>query len=192
MACCLPPDSLTAAKARQRFPYKRNIEQMAATPADWPAPTADISEIEIEVRFVPAGAAGFVLRRIGSGVATLKLKIIDYPGEWLLDLPLLTQSYADWSRSTLHLCRQGIRATTAREFISLLSRHRHDNKASDDDARRAHELYRLHLRTARQEHGLTFCSQDASLARVHQGRIPTCGSRHSIFRMGFGARPKIA
>jgi predicted YcjX-like family ATPase len=140
----------------KRFPYKRNIEQMAATPADWPAPTADISEIEIEVRFVPAGAAGFVLRRIGSGVATLKLKIIDYPGEWLLDLPLLTQSYADWSRSTLHLCRQGIRATTAREFISLLSRHRHDNKASDDDARRAHELYRLHLRTARQEHGLTF------------------------------------
>ena len=79
----------------KHFPYQLNIERMAATPADWPSPTADISEIEIDVRFVPAGALGFVLDQIGQGVATLKLKIIDYPGEWLLDLPLLTQSYAE-------------------------------------------------------------------------------------------------
>jgi len=68
-----------------RFPYERNIERMAASPADWPARTIDISEIEIDIRFVPAGALGFLLGRIGSGVATLKLRIIDYPGEWPLD-----------------------------------------------------------------------------------------------------------
>jgi predicted YcjX-like family ATPase len=140
----------------KRFPYEQNIEHMAANPADWPAPTADISEIEIDIRFVPAGALGFVLGRIGSGGATLKLRIIDYPGEWLLDLPLLTQSYIDWSRATLKLCRQGIRAETARDFLSLLSDRRYDGTASEEDARQAHDVYRQYLRDARSQHGLTF------------------------------------
>jgi predicted YcjX-like family ATPase len=148
---------------------------MAATPADWPAPTADISGIEVDVRFVPAGAVGFVLSRIGNGVATLKLKIIDYPGEWLLDLPLLTQSYIDWSRSTLMLCRHGQRAVTAGDFLSFLSDHPHDGIASEDDAMRAHELYRQHLRTARQQHGLSFLQPGRFLS-------PSSASDHSYMR----------
>ncbi len=139
-----------------RFPYERNIEHMAASPADWPVRTTNISEIEIDIRFVPAGALGFLLGRIGSGVATVKLRIIDYPGEWLLDLPLLTQGYADWSRATLQLCRRGMRAGTARDFIAFLSDHHHDAAASEDDAKRAHDLYREHLRAARDQHGLSF------------------------------------
>jgi predicted YcjX-like family ATPase len=138
------------------FPYERNIEHMAANPADWPARTVDISEIEIDIRFVPGGTLGYLMSRMGSGVATLKLKIIDYPGEWLLDLPLLTQSYTDWSSATLQLCRRGIRIDTAREFLAFVSDHRHDALASDDDAKRAHELYRQHLRAARDKHGLSF------------------------------------
>jgi predicted YcjX-like family ATPase len=139
-----------------RFPYERNIEHMAASPADWPARTTDICEVEIDIRFVPAGVLGFLLGRIGSGAATLKLKIVDYPGEWLLDLPLLTQSYADWSRATLQLCRRGMRAGIAREFIAFLSDHRYDAPASEDDAKCAHELYRQYLRAARDQHGLSF------------------------------------
>jgi uncharacterized protein len=139
-----------------RFPYRRNIERMAASPANWPARTTDISEIEVDIRFVPAGPLGTLLRWIGSGPATLKLKIIDYPGEWLLDLPLLDQSYADWSRAALQLCRRGIRAGTARDFTAFLSDHPYDAAASDDDARRAHDLYRQHLRAARDQHGLNF------------------------------------
>lgn len=139
-----------------RFPYERNIECMAASPADWPARTTDLSEIGIDIRFVPGGALGFLLGRIGSGAATLKLRIVDYPGEWLLDLPLLTQSYADWSRATLQLCRQGMRGETARAFMAFLSEHRHDDAASEADARRAHDLYRQHLLAARDRHGLSF------------------------------------
>ena len=139
-----------------RFPYERNIERMAASPADWPARTTDISDIEIDIRFVPTGALGFLLGQVGSGMATLKLRIIDYPGEWLLDLPLLPQSYADWSRATLALCRSGMRAETARDFLSFLSDHRYDTTASEDDAKRAHELYCEHLKAARDRHGFSF------------------------------------
>lgn len=139
-----------------RFPYERNVERMAASPADWPARTTDISDIEIDIRFIPSGALGFVLGRIGSGMATLKLRIIDYPGEWLLDLPLLAQSYAEWSRATLALCRSGLRAETARDFLGFLSDRRHDVPASEDDAKRAHDLYREHLKVARDQHGFSF------------------------------------
>ncbi|WP_162827077.1 YcjX family protein [Pseudolabrys taiwanensis] len=142
--------------ALPRFPYESNIERMATSPADWPARTTDISDIEIDIRFVPSGALGFVLGRIGSGMATLRLRIIDYPGEWLLDLPLLSQSYADWSRATLKLCRNGLRAEVARDYLAFLSDHPHTTPASDDDARRAHELYRDYLRAARDEHGFSF------------------------------------
>ena len=33
----------------------------------------------------------------------LRLEFLDYPGEWLLDLPLLGQSFADWSEVALRL-----------------------------------------------------------------------------------------
>src|SRR5262245_925310 len=155
-----------------RFPYKRNIERMAASPANWPARTIDISEIEIDIHFVPAGPLGTLLRWLGSGPATLKLKIIDYPGEWLLDLPLLDQSYADWSRATLQLCRHGLRARVARNFISFLADHRHDAPASEDDARRAHELYREYLRAARDKHGLSFLQPGRFLDPSPPGENP--------------------
>ncbi|MFN3658377.1 MAG: YcjX family protein [Pseudolabrys sp.] len=139
-----------------RFPYERNIGRMAASEADWPPRTTDISDIEIDIRFVPTGALGFMLGRIGGGVATLRLRIVDYPGEWLLDLPLLGQSYAAWSRATLDLCRRGTRAETARDFLAFLVDHRHDAIAGDDEARRAHVLYRDYLRAARDQHGFSF------------------------------------
>ena len=42
--------------------------------------------------------------------ASLTVRIVDYPGEWLLDLPLLEQSYAEWSATTLPLFRKLVRA----------------------------------------------------------------------------------
>jgi predicted YcjX-like family ATPase len=145
-----------APKKRKRFPYEANIEQMASSAPNWPVRTADISEIEIEIRFVPSGALGFLLGRIGSGMATLRLRIIDYPGEWLLDLPLLTQSYAEWSRATLQLCRGGARAEIARDFAVFVAHHRPDVPASEDAARKGHEIYRAYLRAARDKHALSF------------------------------------
>jgi len=139
-----------------RFPYQGNVERMAATPADWPARTRDLSEIEIEIRYMPTGAFGFLLHQIGSGTATLRLKIVDYPGEWLLDLPLLAQTYAEWSRATLRLCRAGVRAEIGRDFLAFVADHPHGGGASDEAARAAHEFYRAALLAARDQHGLSF------------------------------------
>ena len=53
---------------------------------------------------VSVGAA----RRVGSG--TLTLDIVDYPGEWLLDLPLLGKSYARMVAPRRSSCRAPVRA----------------------------------------------------------------------------------
>ena len=48
-----------------------------------------------------ASCASSIDYQSASGRArTLTLDIVDYPGEWLLDLPLLTKSYAEWSAET--------------------------------------------------------------------------------------------
>jgi predicted YcjX-like family ATPase len=72
----------------------------------------DLRQVRLVLRFYPGGLLG---RRspIGSfarGAAELRIEIVDYPGEWLLDLPLLGQSYAEWSRVMLDLARHGVRA----------------------------------------------------------------------------------
>lgn len=155
-----------------RFPYLVNIEQMADVPARWPDRTADISEIGIDVRFEPAGLIGGILTRIGGPTATLKLNIVDYPGEWLLDLPLLSQSYAEWSRTTLTLWRQGLRAEIGQEFFAFLADHPAAGEGSASVARQAHDLYRTMLLTARDKHGLSYLQPGRFVCPGTIGEVP--------------------
>ena len=60
-----------------------------------------------------------LLKRL-SNESTLTLGIIDYPGEWLLDLPLMDMSFEEWSRRTLQLLRTAPRAAVAGEFLEFL------------------------------------------------------------------------
>ncbi len=155
-----------------RFPYHANIAQMAAAPACWPDRTADISEIGIDIRFEPAGLRGALLTKVGGPTATLKLNIVDYPGEWLLDLPLLSQSYAEWSRATLALWRQGLRAEVGRGFFAFLADHSANDAGEEATARRAHELYRDMLVAARDRHGLTHLQPGRFLCPGALGDVP--------------------
>jgi predicted YcjX-like family ATPase len=56
-----------------------------------------------------------------SGPATLTLDIVDYPGEWLLDLALVGASYAEWSRQTVEGSRRPGRAEVAAPWRQSLA-----------------------------------------------------------------------
>jgi uncharacterized protein len=163
---------LEGAKAHRlpRFPYLGNIDKMAV--ADWPERTADISEIGIEVRFAPANTIGKLLSELTGSPANLTIRVVDYPGEWLLDLPLLTQSYAEWSRATLRAFRQGVRASLAGDFLSFIGQHRPDESASEEVAKQAHDLYRACLVKARDRHGLSYLQPGRFLCRGTLGDVP--------------------
>ena len=153
-----------------QFPYLDNIQKMAVP--DWPARTADLSEIGIEVRFAPANAVGRLLSEITGNPASLTIRIVDYPGEWLLDLPLLEQSYADWSRATLQLLRKGVRAGISDEFLGFLGLHRAGDAASEEVARQAHDLYCGYLLAARDRCGLSFLQPGRFLCRGSLVDVP--------------------
>jgi predicted YcjX-like family ATPase len=166
--------NLEAARAERlpRFPYLANVERMAAGTPDWPARTDDISEIGVDVHFASAGAVGRLLGKISGHPATLTVRIVDYPGEWLLDLPLLEQSFADWSRAMLQLARKGVRAEIFADYLAFLGEHRHDERASEDVAKKAHDLYCAGLIMARDRHGLSFLQPGRFLCRGTLGDVP--------------------
>ncbi len=56
-----------------------------------------------------------------SGASRLRLQLLDYPGEWLLDLPLLELSYRRWSAETLARLREKPRSDVAAEFLSFVN-----------------------------------------------------------------------
>ena len=103
------------------------------------------------MRFAPANTAGRLLSEITGNPASLTIRIVDYPGEWLLDLPLLGQSYAEWSRATLHLLRKGVRAEIGSDFLAFVEQHRPNEVASEEVAKQAHDLYRAYLVNARDQ-----------------------------------------
>jgi len=84
------------------------LAQLYSTPPAWPTPTRGVSEMRLALRYRPNAS---LLRHLKE-TATLYLEIVDYPGEWLLDLPMLAQDYLAWSRQMNGLL-QGDRAEWA-------------------------------------------------------------------------------
>ena len=155
-----------------RFRYQENIEAMAAGAPLWPAGTDDLREISLDIHFVPANAPGRLFGEITGNPATVSVRIVDYPGEWLLDLPMMTQSYAEWSRAVLQLYRRSIRAEAARDFLAFIAQHGHDAMASEQVAKEAHDLYRAFLLTARDRHGLSYLQPGRFLCPGNLGHAP--------------------
>jgi predicted YcjX-like family ATPase len=140
-----------AAIAQRHFPYARLIQSLAENPPRWPESTTGTSQIRVSLR---SRTQHLVWRQLAS-LATLNLDIVDYPGEWLLDLPLLEKSFAQWSAETLELCRRAPRDEAARDWLGFIAAHGASSAASEDTARSASELYRAFLLRCRTEHGLS-------------------------------------
>lgn len=132
------------------FPYRENLAHMTAAAPHWPGHTETISRIDLSLRFRPETLLG----RVNRGRLTIEL--IDYPGEWLLDLPLLRTSFADWSAQVLAACREGPRERLAAPWLAYLADHPAEQPAEQEVAKRARALYTAFLEACRDEAGLAF------------------------------------
>lgn len=79
-----------------RFDYENHLTALLGDDPRWPDSTRAISELRLSFRLRPQGFLGSL-----TGPTTLHLDIVDYPGEWLLDLALLDKSYEAWAEETL-------------------------------------------------------------------------------------------
>ena len=98
-----------------RFDYEAHVRDLVERRV-WPKSTRRISELRIVIEYE---SARYLKRRLGRG--RLNLDIVDYPGEWLLDLALLQKSYAEWSAEALALSREPHRAGVAAEWHAALA-----------------------------------------------------------------------
>ncbi|GAM59757.1 conserved protein ycjX [Vibrio ishigakensis] len=95
-----------------RFNLDASIEALSSEPPTWPEPTRDVSEIRLAIKYQPKSRA----RKLLSSSSTLYLDLVDYPGEWLLDLPMLEMDYATWSESQIRRLEQ-IALPEAKEWL---------------------------------------------------------------------------
>jgi len=79
-----------------RFDYESHLGDLTAHDPHWPDSTRSISELRLSLKVRPAGLLSGL-----QGPRTIHLDIVDYPGEWLLDLGLLEKTYSQWSEETL-------------------------------------------------------------------------------------------
>ena len=124
-----------------RFPYEEHLAALVAE-RRWPRSTNQISELRVDIDYERA-------RGWRSGPATLALDIVDYPGEWLLDLALIDASYAEWSRPTIAASRRADRAAIAAPWHAMLGSL--DPAAPMDEAlaARASDVFKAYLEALR-------------------------------------------
>ena len=79
-----------------RFDYENHLAALTGREPHWPESTRTVSELRLSMRVRPSGLLSGL-----SGLRTVHLDIVDYPGEWLLDLALMDVGYATWSAQVL-------------------------------------------------------------------------------------------
>lgn len=110
-----------------RFAFEDHLAALTGDSPHWPESTRAVSELRLSFRVRPSGLfAGL------SGPRVLHLDIVDYPGEWLLDLGLLDKSYEDWSEGVLERIAK---RPEAQGFMALARAE--DGSLKHDEARAA-------------------------------------------------------
>lgn len=144
---------------RTRFPYRLNLEKLRGTSPDWPEPTSGISEFRLELA-VRSGTRRKCRR--------IELRLVDYPGERLLDLPLLEKDFPTWSEETLRRARTAPRSELSEDWLAEIRTLAECPQAAEDaDGTRLVAEYRRYLETCR-ENGLPFVQPAALVCQSHE------------------------
>ncbi|MBV1798328.1 YcjX family protein [Siccirubricoccus sp. G192] len=150
-----------------RFDVAAHLAALAADPPAWPGRTEDLSTLELTLEVERRSWLGGLL-----GSRSITLELLDYPGEWLLDLPMLSQDFAEWSAATLQRLRRGPRAEAARDFLAFVDALPAGTPDDEALARRGFILYRDALRHCRDRLGLRFLQPGRVLNPGPRGEAP--------------------
>lgn len=125
-----------------RFAYDDHLRALTGKTPHWPESTRRISQLRLTLKYQSrrwmAGLAG---------TSTLNLDIVDYPGEWLLDLPLLSQSFAEWSAASLERARRA--EAPSAEYLTALAETNPLADATEAEADRLAKTFTAYLQASR-------------------------------------------
>jgi uncharacterized protein len=135
-----------------RFPYRERLDDLLDDSPKWPERTIGLTGLRVRIHYTPTSA---MTRRI-LPKATVDLDLIDYPGEWLLDLPMLSQSYREWSIWMEELVDTAGRTTLSQDWLRQAESLDPDAKEQPAELARIGAAYLAYLRRCHEERNLYF------------------------------------
>ncbi|OCW58769.1 YcjX family protein [Hoeflea olei] len=160
-----------------RFQYEDHTARMIGDRI-WPDSTRAISELRLVIEY--ESASGW--NRFFSG-GRLCLDIVDYPGEWLLDLPLLAQDYAQFSHNAASLARSSGRHDLAAPWLEKAASIDPHSRADEASARELAQLFTDYLRACKTE--------DRALSTLPPGRFLMPGDLDGSPALTFAPLPNL-
>ncbi|MEO1281773.1 MAG: YcjX family protein [Pseudomonadota bacterium] len=129
-----------------RFAYEDHLAALNGAEPHWPESTRRISQLRLTCEWP---AQDYARRALGLP-HRLHIDIIDYPGEWLIDLALLDQSFAEWSADALHYAQTSADPTIARAFLEFQTAHPATEPADEAVAIDGARLFKAYLAQSRE------------------------------------------
>jgi uncharacterized protein len=160
-----------------RFQYEDHIAALVRD-RSWPDSTRAISQLRITLDYESASGWN---RMFSPG--RLSIDIVDYPGEWLLDLPLLAQDFRQFSDTTVRRARSGSRAALSSEWLTIASSISAETAADEGSARRLAESFTAYLKACKND--------DRSLSTLPPGRFLMPGDLEGSPALTFSPLPDL-
>ncbi|WP_285764946.1 YcjX family protein [Biformimicrobium ophioploci] len=143
------------------FPFDASIQALSAEPPNWPESTKEESAVEMHLHIKRP--------RAWRNKMHLAVELRDYPGEWLMDIPLLSMDFQHWCRQQNELLHEEPRKGLAGDLLQELGAL--DPSADCDPVALAQlaERYRVFLQQ---------CREQARLSYLQPGQVlmPPAGS----------------
>lgn len=127
-----------------RFPYEEHLALLGRDPPEWPESTSRVSQLRVTVEYLSRG-----LVKRSFGIDRLHIDIVDYPGEWLLDLGLIDLDYRAWAQGAATLAEDPRHRAVASPLLAFAKTL--DPAAAADEQAVLHgsRLFSTYLQAAR-------------------------------------------
>jgi predicted YcjX-like family ATPase len=104
----LPPDSVY-----MRFDYYNKLRGFRLEKPVWPKSTKAVSKTTVQLEF--KSKYSILENQI------INLELIDYRGEWIMDLSMLDLSFQEWSQNIIELSHEEKRVKYSQSWLNLLT-----------------------------------------------------------------------
>ena len=149
---------------RPVFPYHLYLDLLRQNDPVWPERTAEMSQFRLAVD----------LRNLRTRkTRSVQIELVDYPGERLLDLPMLSLSFEDWSDRVVRDAEVGQRRGLSAEWLEGCDRIEAGANGKSPAVAEAVDRYAAYVRACR-EAGLTFLQPSAMLPNGAEPGAPPC------------------
>jgi predicted YcjX-like family ATPase len=160
-----------------RFQYEDHVATLVGERL-WPESTRAVSELRLTIEYESAAGWG---RMFSAG--RLSVDVVDYPGEWLLDLPLLGKSFADFSREAFDLAILPVRADISQDWRDLAAGVDPQADADEITAQRLAESFAAYLRACKHD--------ERALSTLPPGRFLMPGDLEGSPALTFAPLPAL-